>query len=79
MAALVRETKLNMDVKDVQSAPVFSRPVPWRGQAGCFHPLSCSLGGGEGVSVAHRIVLMVPHAPDTKEINWLDPSPRLRS
>lgn len=75
MVAHVRETKLNMDVKDVQSAPVFSRPVPWRGQEGASTPC-LALFGGRG---AYRIALMVPHAPDTKEINWLDPSPRLSS
>lgn len=49
MVSLVRETKLNVDVKNVLSAPIFSRPVPWRGQAGCFHPLSvsCPLFWGE--------------------------------
>lgn len=79
MVTLVRETKLNVDVKDVLSAPAFRRSVPWRGQAGCFHPLpvSCPLFSwwGEGCLCAHRVVLIVPHAPDTKEINWLDPSP----
>lgn len=81
MVSLVRETKLNVDVKNVLSAPIFSRPVPWRGQAGCFHPLSvsCPLFWGEvGCLCAHRVMLMAPHAPDTKEINWLDPSPWLR-
>lgn len=78
MVTLVRETKLNVDVKDVLPAPAFSRSVPWRGQAQCFHPLpvSCPLfSWGGGCLCAHRVVLIVPHAPDTKEINWLDPSP----
>lgn len=54
---------------------------PGEGRQGASIPsqyLALFFGGEVGCLCAHRVMLMAPHAPDTKEINWLDPSPWLR-